>query len=123
MLFARNVLDALLMATASKLCVEELVKALAAGFFGDEATREYDDIGVVVLAYEMGYFGLPYKACTDLLVLVEGHGDAFARAAHGYAWIDLAVFDAFGEGMAVGGVVAGVFGVCAVIFIGNAFLF
>ena len=77
-MFARNVLDALLMATAGELGVEKLVEALAAGFFGDETTGENYDVGIVVLTDKVGYFGLPHEAGTDLLMLVEGHGDAFA---------------------------------------------
>ena len=66
------------MATACELGVEEFVEALAAGFFGDETAGKDDDIGIVVFADEVGYLGLPHKTGTDLLVLVEGHGDAFA---------------------------------------------
>ena len=78
LLFARNVLDALLMATTCELGVEELVEALTAYVLGDEAAREDDDVGVVVLTDEVGNLWLPYKTGTDALVLVEGHGDAFA---------------------------------------------
>ena len=78
LLFARNIFDALLMATTCELSVEEFVEALTAYVFGDEAAREDDDVGVVVLTDEVGNLWLPYKTGTDALVLVEGHGDAFA---------------------------------------------
>ena len=69
-LLTGDVLDALLMASASKLCMEEFVKALAAHFLCDEPAREYDDIGVVVLADEMGNLRLPNQSGTDALMLV-----------------------------------------------------
>ena len=94
-LLARNRLDALLMAASCKLSVEELVKALTAYFLADEATGEDYDIGIVVLADEVGNLGLPNKSGTNLLVLVEGHGDAFARTTHSDAWIDFTLLDAF----------------------------
>ena len=78
MLLARNVFYALLVASACELCAEELVKALAAHLFCDEAAREDDDVGVVVLADEVGNLWLPNKSCAYMLVLVERHGDAFA---------------------------------------------
>ena len=73
-----DVVDAGLVTTAGELCLEELVEALAACLLGDETAGEDDDVGVVVLADEVGNLGLPDKACTDALMLVERHGDAFA---------------------------------------------
>ena len=105
-LFAGDVFNALLMTTSSKLCVEEFVKTLAAYVFADETTGEDNHVGVVVLTDEVGNLWLPNKSGTDALVLVEGHGDAFARTAHGNAWIYFAFFNAFGKCVAVSGVVA-----------------
>ena len=120
LLFARNVFDALLMTSTSKLCIEEFVEALTANFFGDEATREDNHVGIVVLTNEVGDLWLPNKTCTNALVLVEGHGDAFAGAAHGDATFYLTCFDAFSQLVAIGGIVAAVFGVGAVVFVFNA---
>ena len=117
MLLAGDVFNALLVATTCKFGVEELVETLTAYVFGDETTREDDDVGVVVLTDEVGNFWLPNKACTDALVLVEGHGDAFARTAHGDAWIDFAFLDAFGQSVTVGGIVAGLFSIGAVVLV------
>lgn len=122
-LFARDVFNALLMATACKLGVEELVETLATHIFADEATGEDDDVGIVVLTDEVGNLGLPNKSGTDVLVLVEGHGDAFAGAAHGDAGIDFAFLDAFSQCMTVCSIVAGLFGVGAVVLVLVAFLF
>ena len=77
-LFPGNGFDALLMATSSKLCVEEFVETLAAYVFADETTGEDNHVGVVVLTDEVGNLWLPNKTGTDALMLVEGHGDAFA---------------------------------------------
>lgn len=77
LLLARNIFDALLVASASELCVEEFVKALTACLLADESAWEDDDVGIVVLADEMCNLWLPHKTCTYLLVLVESHRDAF----------------------------------------------
>ena len=69
-LFAGNGFDALLMATSCKFCVEEFVEALAAYVFADETTGEDDDVGIVVLADEVGYLRLPYKTSAYALMLV-----------------------------------------------------
>ena len=122
-LFAGNGFDALLMATSCKFCVEEFVEALAAYVFADETTGEDDDVGVVVLTDEVGNLWLPNKSGTDALMLVEGHGDAFARTAHGDAWIDFAFLDAFSQCVAIGGIVTGFFGIGAVVLVLVAFLF
>ena len=122
-LFAGNGFDALLMATSCKFCVEEFVEALAAYVFADETTGEDDDVGVVVLTDEVGNLWLPNKSGTDALELVEAHGDAFARTAHGDARIDFAFLDAFSQCMAVGGIVAGLFCVGAIVLVLITFLF
>ena len=121
-LFAGDVFNALLMTTSSKLCVEEFVETLAAYVFADETTGEDNHVGVVVLANEVSNLWLPNKTGTDALVLVEGHRDAFARTAHGDARIYFAFLDAFSQCVAIGGVVATVFGVSAVVLIFNALL-
>ena len=121
-LFAGDVFDALLMAATCKLGVEEFVETLAAYVLGDESAREDDDVGVVVLTDEVGNLGLPNKTGTDALVLVEGHGDAFARTAHGDARIYFAFLDAFSQSMTIGGIVTGFFGIGAVVLVLVAFL-
>ena len=110
------------MATSCKLCIEEFVKALTAYVFADESAREDNDVGVVVLTDEVGNLGLPNKTGTDALMLVEGHGDAFARTAHGDAWIYFAFLDAFSQCVAIGGIVARLFGIGAVVLVLIAFL-
>ena len=121
-LFAGDVFNALLMATSCKLSIEEFVKALAAYVFADESAREDNDVGVVVLTDEVGNLWLPNKSGTDALMLVEGHGDAFARTAHGDAWIYFAFLDAFSQCVAIGGIVARLFGIGAVVLVLIAFL-
>ena len=66
------------MSSACKLGVEELVEALTACLLADESAGEDDDVGIVVLADEVGYLRLPYKTSAYALMLVEGHGDTFA---------------------------------------------
>ena len=59
-----------------------------------------------MLADEVGNFRNPRQSGANRLVLVERHGDAFARAADGNSGEHLAVFDASGECVAEVGVVA-----------------
>ena len=121
-LLTGDVLNALLMATSCKLSVEEFVETLTAYVFADESAREDNDVGVVVLTDEVGNLWLPNKTGTDALMLVEGHGDAFARTAHGDAWIYFAFLDAFSQCVAIGGVVTRFFGIGAVVLVLVAFL-
>ena len=112
---AWDVGNALLMAAAGKLSLEELVKALTANILLNETTWEDDDVGVVVLADEVGNLWTPYEASTDLLMLVERHSDAFARATHGNAWIALASLNGIGQSVSVSGIVARLFGQGAIV--------
>lgn len=122
-LLHRNCLDALLVAASGKLRCKELVKALTTGLLVNEAAWEDDDIGIVVLADEVGNFGLPDEAGADALVLVERHRDTFARAAHCDAGIDLAALNSLGQSMAKSRVVARLFGQRTVVLELHTFLF
>ena len=121
-LFAGNIFDALLMATSCKLCIEKFVETLTAYIFADESAREDDDVGVVVLTDKVGNLWLPNKTSTNALVLVESHGDAFSRTAHGNAAFHFTSLDAFSQLVTIGGIVATVFSVGAVVLIFNALL-
>ena len=121
-LHRKDVFDALLMTATCKLGAEEFVKTLTAHFFADESAWEDNDVGIVVFADEMCNLRSPDKTGADALVLVEGHGDAFARTAHGNAAFHFTSFDAFSQLVTIGGIVATVFGVSAVVLIFNALL-
>ena len=110
------------MAATLKLRGEELIHDFAGHVFIDEATGHHEHIGVVVLADEVGDFGNPAEACTNGLVLVERHIDAFARTADSDAGIDFTFLDTACEGMTEVLVVARVLGVGAVVLVFVAFL-
>ena len=101
-----NLIDSRLMATSFEGCGEELVEAGDGGGFVDESSGEDDDVGVVVLADEVGDFGTPDKTSSYALVLVEGHADALARTADGDAGIDGTILDGIAKGVTEVGVVA-----------------
>jgi hypothetical protein len=63
----------------------------------------------------MGDLRYPTKTCADGLVLVECHVDALATAADGNAGIYLAALYALSEGMAEVRIIAGGFGIGAVV--------
>mgnify|MGYP003312600021 CR=1 FL=1 len=111
------------MASAFKVGGKELVEDAACHVVVDEAARHHQHIGIVVLTDEVGNLGLPAESGTDALMLVEGHADALAAAAHGDAGEHLARLDAACQCMAVGGIVARLLGVGAVVLVGIAMLF
>ena len=110
------------MAATFELGGEVLIHDGTGGILVDETAWHHEHIGIVVLTDEMGNLGDPAQTGTDRLVLVERHVDALARAADGNTGIDLSLLDAFSQGMAEVGVVAGVLGVGAVVLIGVALL-
>ena len=103
------------MATAFEIGGEELVHYLRGHIGINETTGHHEDVGIVVLADEMGNLWNPTQTGSDGLVLVERHVDAFAGAADGDAGIDLAGFDAARQGVAEVAVVARVLAVGAVV--------
>lgn len=112
--------DTLLMASSFEIGGEEFVHDAACHIVVDESAWHYEHVGIVVLTDEMGNLWYPAEAGTYGLVLVERHADAFAAAAHSYAWIDFAIFDSFCKFVAELGVVAAFFGICAVVLVGDA---
>lgn len=118
-----NLLNAALMATALKRGLEELVHYCGCRVVVDESARHYEHVGVVVLAYEVGYLWNPRQSGANALMLVERHVDSFAAAADANARIYLAALNAAGEGVAEVAVVAARVAVCAVVLVGKAVLF
>ena len=118
----RNLIDALLVATAFEGGLEELIHNLTGGIVVDEASGHYEHVGIVVLTNEVGDFGAPCQSGTHALMLVERDGDAFARAANADARIYLAALDALGQGMAEVRIVDAGIAPRAIVLIGIAFL-
>ena len=50
---------------------------------GYEPCRHDEDIGVVVLLYELSYLRIPGESGADALMMVEGHGHTVSCAAKG----------------------------------------
>lgn len=121
-LFHGDVVNACLVMSSGKRCLEEFVETQATCLLADETTWEYNDVGIVVLADEMSNLRFPNQAGTDALVLVEGHGDAFTAAAHGNTGGYFSFLNAFGQCMAIGGVVAAVLRVGSVVLVFYALL-
>ena len=121
-LFARNLVDSFLMATAFKLCGEVLVHDGTGRLLRDETSWHDQHIGIVVLTDEVGNLGNPAETRTDRLVLVERHVDALTGATDGDAGEYLALLDTFCQCVTEIAVVAGVLGIGAVVLIGIALL-
>ena len=88
-----------------------------------EATGHYQYVCIVMLADEMGNLRYPRQSCPYLLMLVERHGNAFARSAYGYARVYFSPFYAVCQGMPEIGVVARGIAVGSIVFIVNTMFF
>jgi len=67
--------------------------------FGNEAGRQGNDIGIIVLTGEHGYFFRPAQGASDALVFVGRHGYSISCAAQQYAAVGLLGGDGFCHGM------------------------
>ena len=102
---------------------EELVETGNSGGFIDEAAREDNDVGIVMLTDEVGDFWTPHQSCAHALVLVEGHADALSAAADGDTWINTTIFNGFAQRMTEVGVVTTGFAVGSEVTIDDAALY
>ena len=116
-----NLVYSTLVAASFKRCAEEVVHNGNGFFVTDESAGHYQYVGVVVLAGETGYFGMPAEGGTDALVLVQRHADTFTATADGDAGVACAFFNGKGKRVGVVGIVAASFAVGSEIFIGDAF--
>ena len=96
----RNLIHALLMATAFEGCSKELVHNLTSHIVVDETTGHYQNVGIVVLTDEMCNLRNPAQTGTNLLVLVQGDRDTLARATDGNARINLTTLDTLSQSVA-----------------------
>lgn len=115
--------DAAFVASAFEIGCEEDFDEFECQFFGDEARRKCQDVGVVVLACKCGQFFVPAECGAYALVFVDGHVDAVAAAADGYAVVACAVFDGVGQWVSEVGIVATFGAVCAEIVNAGIFRF
>lgn len=94
------------MSAAFEGCFEEYVSQSPACVFVEEARRHGADVCVVVLTSQTCYLVVPAVGRADCGVLVEGHVDAVAAAAEGYAATDLSCADGRCQRVSIVGVVA-----------------
>lgn len=98
--------DAALMAPALERRAQELVDNLQRKLGRDEAGREHQHIGIVVLTGQTGQLDIPAQRRAYALMLVERHADAIARAAQSDAGIYATGLDSLGTRMGEVGIVA-----------------
>ena len=101
---------------------KELVHNLTSHFVVDESSGHYQHVGIVMLTNQVGYLRNPTETCTDALVLVQRHVDAFTAAADGDTGEYLALLNALSQCMTEIRVVTRVLGVGTVVLIGVALL-
>ena len=111
------------MAPAFEISAEKLVHNFTGCLFVEKSAWQHQYVGIVMLAGQMCNFWHPCKPGADSLMLVECHADAFARPAYTYAGINLALLNAVGQRMAKVRIVGALFGVGAIVLVGDAFLF
>ena len=103
-----NLVDTCLMASAFKFGVEELLHDGSCRIGVDKSAWHHQYVGIVVLAYEMCYFGYPAQSGTYALMFVERHVDALAATADGNAGVALAALYGCSQWVAIVGIVAAV---------------
>lgn len=72
-------------------------------FFGDrfrnKACRNAEDIGIIMLAGQGGYFIVPAKGRPDISMFIGSHGHTVSTAAEQYTKSEIAVGDSFSHRM------------------------
>lgn len=117
-----NLADPTLVAPTLKGGAEERVKQLLGSLIVDEACREHDAVGIVVLTDKFGDILIPNESCSHALVLVQRDGHAFAATAYTNTRIAFTALDGLGQRMGVVGIVAREIAVATEILIGVALL-
>lgn len=92
-LFDWYLVNPLLMASAFEIRLKEFAHNFVGFFRRDETSRHDEHVGIVVLACQSGYLGLPAEGGTDALVLVQRHTDTFTASADGNSRIALSGFN------------------------------
>lgn len=116
-----NLVDTCLVASTFEGRVEELLHDGCCRGGVDEASGHHEHVGIVVLAYEMRYFGYPAESGTYALMLVERHVDALAAAADGNAGVALAALHGCCKRVSIVGIVAAIGAVGAEVLVLPAF--
>ncbi len=98
--------DAALVTATLEFGAEEGVDALQRNGRVDKPSGEHEDVSVVVLSRKGRQLRLPAKCGANVLVFVEGHGDAVAGAANGDCGVALSVLDGSGARVSEVGIVA-----------------
>lgn len=115
--------DATLVSSAFEIGGEECLEDFEGEVGRDEACRERQDVGVVVLACECGEFGVPADCCPTALVFVDCHTDAVCAAADCNSELDSSLLDGVCQRVGVVGIVAAFGTVCSEVFDDVALLF
>ena len=113
--FQLNFVYATLMAPAGKVCGEELLQNGLGIGCGDETARHYEDVGIVMLAGEVGYLCVPTKSSAHLRVFVEGDCHSLPCAANSDAHGALSTLHPLGKSVGEVGIVATLRGEGAVV--------
>ena len=105
-LLQRNLRYTTLVTTALELGRKPLVEDSHSLLIRDKASRQHQDITIVVLACEMRYFGQPAERCAHLGVLVQCDSHALARAADTHSAWKFAIFESLRHRVSIVGIVA-----------------
>ena len=103
------------MTTALEGGIQVFVHDLASHISIDETAGHNKNVGIIVLTDKVSNLRDPAQAGANALMLVKGHGDALAAAAHGYTLLYLTVLYAAGQSVAIIGIVATIRSIGAVV--------
>ena len=100
-LFYWYFVNTILMTSSLKFSIKELCHDFVCSFRIDKSSGHNQNIGIIMLSGQVGYFRNPAKSCTDTLMLVQGNSDTFSATANGDSRIALASFYGNGQRMCV----------------------
>lgn len=112
--------NAFLMPTALKGCVEEHLDHLNGLLVGNKTSRHGKYVGIVVPTCKTGHIGYPAQSRAYALMLVERDVDALTAATHRDAGIALARLDCYCTRVGKVGIVTTLFVIGAEVLIGYA---
>ena len=77
-LFYWYFVNTILMTSSLKFSIKELCHDFVCSFRIDKSSGHNQNIGIIMLSGQVGYFRNPAKSCTDTLMLVQGNSDTFS---------------------------------------------
>lgn len=101
------------MPTAFECRAEKYINTIKRDLNADDPRAECQHVGIVMQARQAGHGRVSTQSRTDFLMAIGGYGNTDAAAANDNTPLRLTLFQRFRESMAVIGIIAGFFRICA----------